>query len=125
MAEETSLRTAAVDGVARLASGDGKEAVEALLDFLDVPSLSVRRAAVEHLMGVKQGESLRGRIEERLCPEYRFLPYVRPIDVRKVTQITDPEQDLTDEGRRWSKPIAPDLMDRAMHRLGCGASSWF
>ena len=125
VAEETSLRTAAVDGVARLASGDSKEAVEALFDFLDVPSLSVKRAAVEHLMGVKQGESLRGRIEERLCPEYRFLLDVRSIDVREVTQITDPEQDLTDEGRRSSKPIVPDLMDRAMHRLGCGASSWF
>ncbi len=125
VAEETILRTTAVDGVARLASGGSKEAVEALFDFLDVPSLSVKRAAVEHLMGVKQGESLRGRIEERLCPEYRFLRDVRPIDVRKVTQITDPEKDLTDQGRRSSKPIAPDLMDRALHRLGCGASSWF
>lgn len=116
VAEETILRTTAVDGVARLASGGSKEAVEALFDFLDVPSLSVKRAAVQALMGVKQGESLRGRIEERLCPEYRFLLDVRPIDVRKVTQITDPEQDLSDEGRRSSKPIAPDLTDRAVHR---------
>jgi hypothetical protein len=116
VAEETILRTTAVDGVARLAADGSKEAIEALFDFLHVPSLSIKRAAVQGLMSVRQGESLRGRIEERLCPEDRFLLDIRPIDVRKVTQIADPEQDLSDEGRKSNKPIAPDLPDRAVRR---------
>ncbi|MBM3527324.1 MAG: hypothetical protein FJX62_04475 [Alphaproteobacteria bacterium] len=113
VAEESILRTTAVDGVARLAADGSKEAVDALFDFLHVPSLSVKRAAVQGLMGVRQGESLRGRIEERLCPEDKFLLDIKPIDVRKVTQISDPERDLSDAGRKSNKPITPDLPDRA------------
>lgn len=113
VAEETILRTTAVDGVARLAAEGSKEAIETLFDFLHVPSLSIKRSAVQGLMNVKQGESLRGRIEERLCPEDRFLLDVRPLDVRKATQISDPERDLSDAGRKASKPVAPDLPDRA------------
>lgn len=118
VAEETILRTTAVDGVARLAAEGRKEAVEALFEFLHVPSLSIKRAAIQGLMGVKQGESLRGRIEERLCPEDRFLLDIRPIDVRKATQIGDPERDLSDQGRKANTPIAPDLPDRAVRRDG-------
>jgi hypothetical protein len=113
VAEETILRTTAVDGVADLARNGDKAAVEALFDFLAVPSISVKRAAVQGLLRVDQGESLRGRIEERLCPEDRFLLDIRPLDVRKAQQIGDPESQLSDEGRKASKPATPDLPDRA------------
>jgi hypothetical protein len=111
--EETVLRTTAVDGVARLAADGNREAVEALFAFLSVPSFSVKRAAVQGLLAVRQGESLRGRIEERLCPEDRFLLDIRPLDVRRATQIEDPEADLSEEGRSAAKERPPDLPDRA------------
>ncbi len=113
VAEETILRTTAVDGVADLARHGDKAAVEALFDFLGSPSISIKRAAVQGLFGVQQGESLRGRIEERLCPEDRFLLDIRPLDVRKATQIDDPEGQLSESGRSASKPATPDLPDRA------------
>ena len=113
VAEETILRTTAVDGVADLARRGDKAAVEALFDFMAVPSISIKRAAVQGLLKVEQGESLRGRIEERLCPEDRFLLDIRPLDVRKAQQISDPEAQLSDAGRSASKPATPDLPDRA------------
>jgi HEAT repeat protein len=119
VAEETILRTTAVDGVARLAAEGNREAVEALLAFLSVPSFSVKRAAVQGLLAVRQGESLRDRIEERLCPEDRFLLEIRPLDVRRATQIDNPEADLSEEGRTAVKERPPDLPDRAPRAGSC------
>lgn len=112
VAEETILRTTAVDGAAKLARDGNKAAVEALFDFLALPSISIKRAAVQGLLNVQQGESLRGRIEQRLCPEDRFLLDIKPLDVRKATQIDDPEAQLSDSGRAANKPTTPDLPDR-------------
>jgi hypothetical protein len=113
VAEETILRTTAVDGAARLATEGHEAAIEALFSFLSVPSISVKRASVQGLLAVKQAESLRGKIEAHLCPEERFLLDIRPLDVNRATQITDPEADLSDEGRAAAKDVAPDLPDRA------------
>ena len=113
VAEETILRTTAIDGVVKLARDGNKVAIESLFDFLSVPSISVKRAAVQGLLNVRQGESLRGRIELSLCPEDRFLLDIRPLDVRKATQIDDPEAQLSDSGRAANKPPTPDLPDRA------------
>lgn len=113
VAEETILRTTAVDGTAELARSGDRAAVDALFDFLSLPSFSIKRAAVQGLLGVQQGESLRGRIEERLCPEDRFLLDIRPLDVRRATQIDDPEANLSESGRKADKPATPDLPDRA------------
>lgn len=113
VAEETILRTTAVDGVARLAAEGHKAATEALFSFLSVPSISIKRASVQGLLAVKQAESLNGKIEAHLCPEERFLLDIRPLDVSRATQIKDPEADLSDEGRAAVKDVAPDLPDRA------------
>ena len=51
-AEETVLRTTAVDGVRDLVEQGSREAREALFEFLSVPSLSVRRAAVQAILRV-------------------------------------------------------------------------
>lgn len=112
VAEETILRTTAVDGVAVLARAGSREAVETLLDFLSVPSFSVKRAAVQGLLAADEGESLRDRIEKRLCPEDRMLLDIRPLDVRKVTQIDDPESHLDETGRLDAVAATPDLPDR-------------
>ena len=58
------------------------------------------------------GESLRDRIEKRLCPEDRMLLDIRPLDVRKVTQIDDPESHLDETGRLDAVAATPDLPDR-------------
>jgi HEAT repeat protein len=112
VAEETILRTTAVDGVAALARRGDERAIEALYDFLSVPSFSVKRAAVQGLLGAEQGESLRDRVAEQLCPEDRHLLEIRALDVRKVTQIDDPEAHLSEDQRDDAAQIAPDLPDR-------------
>ena len=112
VAEETILRTTAVDGVAVLARAGNREAIETLLEFLSVASFSVKRAVVQGLLAAEHGESLRDRIEKRLCPEDRMLLDIRPLDVRKVTQIDDPEANLSETGRADAVPPTPDLPDR-------------
>jgi HEAT repeat protein len=112
VAEETIIRTTAVDAVAQLAQQGDRFAIELLFDFLSVDSLSVKRAAVQGLLNVQQGENLRGRIEEQLCPEDRFLLDIRPIDINKVTQIDKPEDDLAEVDAEVEKAVSPDLPDR-------------
>lgn len=112
VAEETILRTTAVDGVSQLAENGDSAAIDALLDFLSVPSISVKRAAVQGLLNVQQGESLRGRIEDRLCPEDKYLLDIRPMDVRKVTQIDNPEDTIDEPDREADRSVTPDLPDR-------------
>lgn len=112
VAEETIVRTTAVDGVVQLAGQGHAEAIEALFGFLRMPSISIKRAAVQGLLNVRQGESLRGQIEAMLCPEERFLLDIRPLDVRRATQIDDPEADLSESGRIAQKATTPDLPGR-------------
>lgn len=112
VAEETIVRSTAVDGVARLAAEGHAEAVDSLFAFLRVPSISIKRAAVQGLLNVRQGESLRGKIEAHLCPEERFLLDIRALDVRRATQIDNPEADLSETGRIAQKASSPDLPGR-------------
>lgn len=112
VAEETILRTTAVDGVSRLAAEGHPAAIETLFSFLRVHSISIKRAAVQGLLGVKQGENLRGKIEAHLCPDERFLLDIRPLEVRRATQIDNPEANLSEEGRAANKEVAPDLPGR-------------
>jgi hypothetical protein len=112
VAEETILRTTAVDAVAQLAQNGDRTAIEQLFDYLSVNSLSVKRAAVQGLLNVKQGENLRSRIEEKLCPDDRFLLDIRPIDIHKVTQIDKPEEDLIELDTTEDNNTSPDLPDR-------------
>jgi HEAT repeat protein len=109
VAEETILRTTAVEGVGHLAASGRKEALDALLSFLAIPSLSIRRAAVQAILGTPGGRRLRRRIAESLPRDERFLLDLRRPDVREVPQIRNPEKNLSDAGQRARKEAPADL----------------
>lgn len=112
VARETVLRTTAVDGIASLArKGDGG-AVQALLEFLSIDSVSIRRAAVQGLRESPQGEDLRDRIASCLPKDQHFLLDLKRVSVDKVEQIADPTRHLSEAGKRDAKERAPDMTDR-------------
>lgn len=112
VAEETILRTTAVEGVGALAAeGKNREAAEALWQFLKQPSLSVRRAVVQSLY-TTEGSSrrVRDRIARLLPEDQRFLLDLKPAQVADVPQITRPQRHLSEAGRRGrtdSPPMFP------------------
>lgn len=108
VAEETILRTTAVDGVAELAK-DRRDALEALFEFLSVDSLSVRRAAVQGLLATPRGRRLRARIEASLPADQRFLLDLKRIDVRDAPQVKRPQRYLSEKGRQARIEPAPGL----------------
>ena len=97
--DETVLRTTAVDGVAELAARGDEQAEEMLFEFLDVPSISIRRAAVQGLLRSPRGEELRDRIAEYLPRDQRFLLELKATRVEDVEQISDPRRYLSELGR--------------------------
>jgi len=113
VAEETILRTTAVDGVGALAADGNREAQEALVEFVAQPSLSIRRAAVQSIMATPRGRS-RGRQIAALLPEdQRFLLDLKPADVHDVPQVARPERHLSDTGRRAQTVPPPNLLGEA------------
>lgn len=112
VAEETVIRTTAVDGIAFLALQGENEAIEALMEFLDLPSFSIRRATIQGLLGSPKGDDLRDRIARCLPKDQQFLLEIKPIDVRKALQVENPQQHLSEAGRADSKPAPPDARNR-------------
>jgi hypothetical protein len=108
VAEETILRTTAVEGVGALAK-EGAGASDALLEFLSVDSLSVRRAAVQSLLATPRGRRLRKRIESALPESQRFLLDLEAIDVREAPQVKRPQRHLSEAGRRARVEPSPRL----------------
>lgn len=96
--DDTVLRTTAVDGVAELAKSS-EQAEEALFEFLDLPSFSIRRAAVQGLRDSPRGEELRARLEACLPKDQRFLLDLKPVRVQDVEQVREPERFLSEQGR--------------------------
>lgn len=105
--EETILRTTAIDGLAALTREGDEEVIETMFDFLNVPSISVRRAAVQALLQSPQADDLRGRIADCLPKEQHYLLEIRPADVREVEQIPEPQQHLSEAGRAADKAEPP------------------
>ena len=108
VAEETILRTTAVDGVGELARDrQSKDAVEALWEFLKQPSLSIRRAAIQGLYGAAgNNKRVRDRISSLLPEEQRFLLDLKAVEVTDVPQISRPQRHLSAAGRE-ERPEAP------------------
>jgi hypothetical protein len=111
--EETILRTTAVDGVARLATRGDRRAFDMLHEFLQVPSISIRRASVQAILAVDP--EARDRLAELLPPEQRFLLDVKQISVSETPQVKDPTAHLRDPKAR-QKEAAPDLPDAGARR---------
>jgi len=64
VAEETILRTTAVEGIAEHAKNGDERAVAYLMEFLYIPSFSIRRAAAQGLLATKNGEEYREKIRD-------------------------------------------------------------
>ncbi len=117
VAEETILRTTAIEGLGRLAGDNNGQAIDALFACLTQPSLSIRRAAVQELLKAPEGRNQRERIAAALPEDQRFLLDLRSIDVRDAPQIRNPQQTLAagvEGGGRTPPP--PD--DRATSFAG-------
>lgn len=98
-AEETIIRTTAVEGVEYLAGEGFEPATETLFQFLEVPSLSVRRAAVQGILATDEGSERRERIAELLPQDQRFLLDIKRVNVSDVPQVEDPQRHLREEVR--------------------------
>lgn len=109
VAEETILRTTAVEGIGRFALDHDAQAIDALFECLARPSFSVRRAAVQELLAARDGDDQRDRIAAALPEDQRFLLDLRHINVDRAPQIRDPEQFLAPAAR--ARPISPPPHD--------------
>lgn len=111
VAEETIIRTTAVDGVRAIAEKDSK-ALRTLFEFLEVPSFSIKRAAVQAILAVSKDPKTVQELKEMLPKDMRFLIDLKQIDVREVPQIKDPQKYLEKvetEGKRRPIPkLIPD-----------------
>lgn len=111
VAEETILRTTAVEGVEYLAVDGNDEAREALFGFLEQPSLSIRRASVQGILATSGGDALRGRVAALLPADQQFILDIKRVDVRAVPQIEDPTRHLAQAARPLTDP-SPRLPDQ-------------
>jgi hypothetical protein len=96
-----------------LAARGDRRAFEMLHEFLQVPSISIRRASVQAILAVEP--QARDRLAELLPPEHRFLLDVRQLPVSDVPQVKDPAVHLRDPKVRPKEP-APDLPDDTPRR---------
>jgi hypothetical protein len=97
--DETVLRTTAVDGVSEIAARGDERAEGMLFEFLEVPSISIRRAAVQGLLQSPRGEELRARVAEYLPRDQRFLLELKATRVEDMEQVRDPQRYLSERGR--------------------------
>lgn len=95
VAEETIIRTTAVEGIGYLAKKGKKEALNALFEFLASPSISIRRASVQELL--KVDKRLREKISASLQKEFHYLLDIAQKNVRDVPQVKNPKRHLKDK----------------------------
>lgn len=107
VAEETILRTTAVEGIEYLAVNGDQTAIDSLLEFLSLPSLSIRRAAIQGILATKDGQQLRGQMAERLPRDQQFLLDIKRVTVRDVPQVRDPDEGIG-KGKTTPAPRLPD-----------------
>jgi hypothetical protein len=104
--EETILRTTAIEGVGRLAKRGNKLALKALLEFLDIPSISIRRASIQAILSAEP--AYREKLAERIPSDFQYLLDVQRVQVTKVPQVKNPRKHLRDE-KPHPKPLPPKL----------------
>jgi hypothetical protein len=92
---EEALRVQAVEGLEVLARAGVPDALEALVESVDAPSLTVRAVGLAALTDVGGANRARDDAVARLAPEDRYLADLRRIDVRDVDQVADPRRHLT------------------------------
>jgi hypothetical protein len=95
--EETVLRVTAVEGVGVLAARGNERAIDSLLEFLSIESISIRRASAMSLLAVDEG--MRDQIADLLPRQLHYLLDIRSFAVTEVPQVRDPQQHLREPGR--------------------------
>lgn len=119
VAEETILRTTAVEGMFFFLKSNDKEnrngPEDLLLECLTLPSISIARAAFQTLeKGGQIDDQLTKKIKELLPRERHYLLNIKPKRVEEVEQIKNPESNLKPlrkGAKRKEKPTAPRFDD--------------
>jgi hypothetical protein len=109
LAEETIVRTTAIEGIGNLARDHNKEALELLFGTLRQPSVSVRRAAVQAILRTTDEGDLRPRILSYLPPEEHYLLELKTPHVREVQQADRSKEFSSEETHRSPSVKAPLL----------------
>jgi hypothetical protein len=109
--EETILRTTAIEGLGQLATQGHRHAVDTLFEALDIPSISMRRAAVQALLAADS--SLRERIRERLPRDFRFLLDLKTPQVSEAPQVRNPRTRLRKGAESLKKSSPPGLAEES------------
>ena len=96
VAEETIIRTSAVDAIARYASAGLQKAINLLLRCAESPAFSIRRAVVNGLVASPEGQRLRPRLEALIPKEQHFIFNLKEqVSVRDAIQVKDPTRHLS------------------------------
>lgn len=109
VAEETIIRTAAIDGVAELAKDGDERAQRLLMDCVRLPSFSIRRAAIMGLLALRDADHYREEIKSLLPADQHFILEMRKVDVKDVPQVKDPTRHLRDRLREGKLSAPPKL----------------
>jgi hypothetical protein len=118
---ETVLRTTAIEGLGHLAKEGNKDALQALFQVLREPSISLRRAAIQAILGVRKSAEQVEKIKACLPPEHHFLLELKRVKVQEVPQVRNPEQFLSEEARERS-PAKPPIASRHGEKRDSGPS---
>ena len=94
VAEETTIRMRALEGVRLLAADGHDDAQKLLFNFLQLPSLSLRIAASQALITLPGGENHRSRIEEQLRASEQGFLRLRPAEATDFEVRNPPFGDL-------------------------------
>jgi hypothetical protein len=109
VAQETILRTTAIDGIRYLAEQGNEEALKKLYEFIKLPSISMRRASIQAIFSARKDKETRDRLAALLPSEQQFLLDIKPTDVRNVPQVKNPEVHLTESAKTREKNKQPML----------------
>jgi HEAT repeat protein len=107
-ANETILRTTAVEGLGQLARTGERGARDALFRCLRHSSLSVRRAAVHAILAGGRRKTTLARVRAVLPPDDHFLVELAQPTVHEVPQVKNPKRFLSEEARQRQRADPPD-----------------
>jgi hypothetical protein len=108
VAEETSIRLRAIDGIERLAASGNAEARESLFNFLRLPLFSLRVAASQGLLGLSDGKSYRSRIL-KILGEDDFILDIKRVTTPEAATVGQSLDRLSPDQRRASRTPPPPL----------------
>lgn len=110
VANETVLRTTAIEGLGHLAAQGHNSAIDSLFRVVREPSISLRRAGVQAILGIRKSAAMIERLRASLPPEQHFLLELKRPAVTEVPQVPKPQQYLSEEARErvsLTPPILP------------------